>query len=332
MKSFFERLFGRRPNQIRTPTEDAPLPRTPQPAPRGAPAVNRHGLFTQFADGEHRFIAIDVETAMRWNGSICQVGFASVDRSGCIRTVGTLIDPECGFDPFNIKIHGITEERVRGAPTFRNAFMDMKPMLANNRLFQHSTFDQKAIAAACDGDGIPQPDLDWNDSIRVARRAWPEFRQDGGYGLANLREKLNLNFRHHDAIEDARAAATVVLMAEQKTGLSFDDLLKPARKSYPKNPTAPANPEGKHFGAVIVFTGSLTMPREKAVKVASGLGFEVKASVTRKTTHLVVGDQDLALLAGHEKSSKHRKAEDLITAGQNISIMGETEFRNMIDR
>ena len=45
---------------------------------------------------------------------------------------------------------------------------------------------------------------------------------------------------------------------------------------------------------------------------------------------LVVGDQDLSVLAGHEKSSKHRKAEDLIEKGQDIKILKESEFMRLV--
>ena len=41
---------------------------------------------------------------------------------------------------------------------------------------------------------------------------------------------------------------------------------------------------------------------------------------------LVVGDQDLELLAGHPKSLKHRKAEELIAKGQTIKVLSESEF------
>ena len=44
---------------------------------------------------------------------------------------------------------------------------------------------------------------------------------------------------------------------------------------------------------------------------------------------LVVGDQDIKKLAGHEKSSKHRKAEALILAGQSIRILRETDFKEL---
>ncbi len=41
------------------------------------------------------------------------------------------------------------------------------------------------------------------------------MRANGGYGLANLKSVLVLDFKHHDAGEDARAAAEVVLLAKQ---------------------------------------------------------------------------------------------------------------------
>lgn len=51
--------------------------------------------------------------------------------------------------------------------------------------------------------------------------------------------------------------------------------------------------------------------------------------MTKKTTLLVVGDTDVGRLAGHDKSSKHRKAEDLVAAGFPIRIIRETDFRQI---
>lgn len=50
----------------------------------------------------------------------------------------------------------------------------------------------------------------------------------------------------------------------------------------------------------------------------------------KTTTLLVVGDQDIQKLAGHEKSSKHRKAEQLIAEGQHIRILGESDFLRLV--
>jgi DNA polymerase-3 subunit epsilon len=90
------------------------------------------------------------------------------------------------------------------------------------------------------------------------------------------------------------------------------------------------NPDGELYGEVLVFTGALMMPRREAADLAAIVGCEVDASVTKRTTILVVGDQDLQRLAGHEKSSKHRKAEQLIANGQSIRILRETDFRELV--
>jgi len=38
------------------------------------------------------------------------------------------------------------------------------------------------------------------------------------------------------------------------------------------------------------------------------------------------------MLAGHEKSSKHIKAEQLISKGQPIRILGESDFMRIVSR
>jgi DNA polymerase-3 subunit epsilon len=80
-----------------------------------------------------------------------------------------------------------------------------------------------------------------------------------------------------------------------------------------------------------VFTGALETPRREAANMAARVGCRVDAGVTKHTTILVVGDQDVKKLTGHEKSSKHRKAEVLISSGQPIRILRETDFKQLVN-
>ncbi len=84
------------------------------------------------------------------------------------------------------------------------------------------------------------------------------------------------------------------------------------------------------YGNVLVFTGALSIPRQEAATAAAAAGCEVATSVTKHTTLLVVGDQDIRKLAGADKSSKHRKAEELMAKGQLIRIVGESDFGQLI--
>jgi len=107
-------------------------------------------------------------------------------------------------------------------------------------------------------------------------------------------------------------------------------MVEPGKRTYPPPITREGDPAGALSGASVVFTGTLSMSRNAAAELAAGVGMAVKATMNMQITHLVVGDQDLTVLAGHTKSSKHRKAEEMQSAGHPIMIMGETEFRALV--
>ena len=193
-------------------------------------------------DGPFRFIALDVETASAARGSICQLGLAFVDTGNGVASWSCHVDPETRFDPFNTKLHGIAAETVAGAPAFPELWEAVLPLLTPHHLVQHSNFDRRAIEAACLAYRLPAPDLSWTDSVKIARRAWPEFRGNGGHGLGHLKHALGLDFEHHDAGEDARAAAEVVLKAEKRLGEPFETIAQTKRKAQiglPLNENAP---------------------------------------------------------------------------------------------
>lgn len=68
----------------------------------------------------------------------------------------------------------------------------------------------------------------------------------------------------------------------------------------------------------------------EAASIAARAGSAVRDSVSRDTTLLVVGDQDIRKLDGHSKSSKHRKAEALVEGGGAIRIIGEGDFLRLV--
>ncbi|MDD2476039.1 MAG: hypothetical protein PHI32_09025, partial [Dysgonamonadaceae bacterium] len=143
---------------------------------------------------------------------------------------------------------------------------------------------------------------------------------------------------HHDALQDAIAAGLIVANACIIKEMSIEDwfqrigtpINQKARKSdYLASIKQDGNPEGSLFGENLVFTGALSLPRKEAAVIAAKIGCNVLDSVTQKTTILVVGTQDSTKLAGYEKSSKHRKAEELIEKGNQIKILTEKDFIKM---
>ena len=86
----------------------------------------------------------------------------------------------------------------------------------------HSSFDRQALDRTAEKYNLPMFPVAWLDSTVIARDAWPGLPS---YALPLLAEMLNIDFRHHDALEDARAATEVVLRACADTGRSIESWL-----------------------------------------------------------------------------------------------------------
>jgi DNA polymerase-3 subunit epsilon len=288
------------------------------------------------------FVVIDVETANPDSSSICQVGIASFQDGELVDSWVSLVNPEDDFNSFNVAIHGIDEDQVSNAPTWEQVFPQVHARLRDSIVVSHTTFDRTALRKACDRSGLPGCEYTWLDSTRVVRMTWPQFSK-AGYGLTNLARHFGIEYQAHDALEDARCAGLLVLRAMALTGLSPQQWLtrtaQPmgptghttrSTRSYPEQVKRDGNPEGELSGEVLVFTGSLTISRPEAADAAAAAGCSVESGVTRHTTLLVVGDQGLPRLAGRRKSSKHLKAEQLIAKGQQIRILGESDFLHLV--
>ncbi len=279
------------------------------------------------------FVAVDVETANPDFSSICQVGVASFQDGQLRESWKSLVNPEDYFDNVNVSIHGIDERAIHSSPKWGAIHEKLVTWLEGHIVVSHTSFDRAALLRTCEKNLGKPFECRWLDTARVVRRAWPTFAQ-AGYGLANVTAHLGIEFAHHDAREDARAAGEILLRAITETGLNVEQWLE--RVAQPVNPstllpiTRKANPDGLLYGEILVFTGTLSIPRRAAADAASAAGCEVAAGVTKQTTLLIVGDQDIRRLAGQEKSAKHRKAEELIANGQPIRIVGDSDFQRLL--
>lgn len=280
-----------------------------------------------------RFIALDVETANPDMSSICQIGIVHFEDGKPVETWSSLVDPQDYFDGMNVSIHGINEEDVRGAPIFKQISAEINRRVGGQVVAIHTAFDRSAITQAASRHGTMPPECYWLNTASVARRAWPEVAQRG-YGLAPLAVKLGIEFEHHDAAEDARAAGMILVRAMTEMGLDLagwlDRVKRPINPSHSGSVAQDGNPEGSLYGEVVAFTGALVIPRHEAADLAAHAGCETTDNVTKHTTLLIVGDQDIRMLNGHEKSNKHRKAEELIAKGKPIRILTESDFLSMV--
>ena len=167
-----------------------------------------------------------METANADRASICQIGIVHVQNGSVVDSWQTLVDPEDWFDPCNVSIHGIEESDVRGSPTLPEVRGELRRRLRGSVLVSHTSFDRIAFERAMTRYDLEQLQVTWLDSARIVRRAWPEKYARKGYGLRNVAYDLGISFKAHDALEDARAAAEVVLHACAHKSMSIDAWLR----------------------------------------------------------------------------------------------------------
>ena len=83
-----------------------------------------------------------------------------------------------------------------------------------------------------------------------------------------------------------------------------------------------------NFNIFLLITHDSPLPKAEAI--AAEIGCRVSSEVTKKTTLLVEGRQDIRKLAGHEKSKKRRRAEELIEQGVPLKILNEAQFETLV--
>lgn len=279
-----------------------------------------------------KFIAVDLETANPRMSSICQIGIVTFENGKEVDAEVRLVDPDDYFDPYNVAVHGITSQQVRGSPRFSDLHGWLCARTSGQVVACHTHFDRVALAQACGLHALDPLPCNWLDTALVARRAWSQFARSG-YGLSNLAQHFKIDFQHHDALHDARTAGLILLKAIEETGFDTDEWIKRCNSTLSPGSGVRIRRDGDGDGPLvgerIVFTGALQVSRREAADMAHEAGAAVEPNVTKSTTLLVVGDQDIEKLNGQEKSGKHRKVEKLIEAGQPIRILGEADFSCM---
>lgn len=301
------------------------------------------------------FCAIDFETANWYRGSPCAVGLVKVVDGRVVGSRRYLMRPPEGydeFDPFNIELHGITPAMVRGEPRFADrlpeilAFADGLPLVAHN-----AAFDMGVIRDACLVSDLPWPAASYACTLVYSRVTWSLL----SYSLPWVAEAAGVAFDHHHEPEaDAQAAASVLLAiakyhrattleeiataAHAQLGSMTEDEWSGCHRTWvggrsdvpPANPNA--SPDHPFYGREIVFTGALSsMTRAMAWGRVAEVGGRPAPGVTKHTNVLVVGYQDARKLRpGEELSAKARKARDLRELGQQVEVMPENDFVQLL--
>lgn len=163
---------------------------------------------------DETIVVFDVETADKHHTRLCQIGLVELDAQTLdIKSeFNQFIDPECSFDYYNTKVHGISEVQTDGQPNFKQVWDNLLSnyFKDNQKIVGHNLkFDIAALDKVCANYGIELPTMYVRDTYTMAKHLRPEARS---YTLDKVASWFGYDLSddaHHDALNDARATAFI---------------------------------------------------------------------------------------------------------------------------
>lgn len=242
-------------------------------------------------------------------------------------------------DVFITQLTGITNEMLAAAPGPEEVIPQFLDFLADAVLIGHNAnFDINFLYDTAETVGRTLSN-DFIDNLRIARKVFPELPH---HRLADIAKACAIpQPEAHRAEADCLVTAGCFecmkskILAEQTEA----DFAKLFDKSYRRQEalanvtanTTDIDETNPIFGKVVVFTGALsTMSRLNAFQIVADLGATPQDSVTKKTNFLVIGKADFVKSVKEGKTTKMKKAESLIAKGNDLAILSEDAFFDLI--
>ena len=156
-----------------------------------------------------RFVAFDVETPNRRNNRMSAIGVTVIEDGEITDSFYSLVNPETAFDAFNVRLTGISEETVWGAPTFPDVWVQIEPLLSSGLLIAHNAvFDLQVLKKCLRDYEIPwKPYVRYACTVQMGRRLLPGM----SHKLNDLCAFYGICLDHHQADSDSRACAEILL-------------------------------------------------------------------------------------------------------------------------
>ena len=272
------------------------------------------------------YTVIDIETTglSPAHDDIIEIGCVKY-RSGCeVEEFHTLVCPPAAryderyVNSFITYLTGITHEMLKDAPKFNEIAASLWSFLDGELLVGHNVnFDINFLYDTFQEESNQLLQNDFLDTMRLARRCLPDLDH---HRLSDLDEYFDIGGDHHRAVADCLITNTVLIELSkivQEKNINLTTMQGRSLHNIQGDPTR-FIPDHPFYNKHCVFTRKLKhYSREDAAKLVADIGGHSTNSVTKKTNFLIVGNFDYVPSVTGGKSTKVKKAEQLILNGQD---------------
>lgn len=285
------------------------------------------------------FISLDVESATT-DHMICQLGICVVANKEIVERKTWFIQPPANkYDWKCMKVHNITAEMTQNAPTFDQAWQEIKEYLSDTTLVAHNAanYDEVALRKNLAYYHIDDSNINtFVDTISI-------------WGKRIALDELCAGYEwpvdgHHNALWDAEMCAKIYLeyLAGNKPNWQLVDErhmskdTKPIKSSHEdiakkkikgdvlfqdlSNAKADNNP---FYDRKVVITGEFELERNRIAEILKNMGADVNTSISKKTHYVLVGTAP--------GPSKMTKITQLKEEGYDIRLLSESDFNRIVN-
>lgn len=157
------------------------------------------------------FIALDFETANHYRKSVCSIGMVKVENGKIVDEFYSLVKPTpFNFEPLFTRIHGLNEVDCFNAPEFNRIWSSIYSWFNNQIILGHNVSFEKSVLKHLSLEyQIDFNVLEFMCSLNISRKLLPGLEN---HKLPKVYNYLfNKKMKHHNALDDARAAAEIMI-------------------------------------------------------------------------------------------------------------------------
>lgn len=288
------------------------------------------------------YVMIDIETtglSPDWD-SIIEVAAIKIENGEIINEYSSFVEYNDKLPEFITNLTGITNEMLIGAPSPQIVMKKLSDFIGNDIIIGYNVnFDINFLYDYFDKHLNQKLNNDYVDCMRIARKLYPEKKHHRLKDMVSLFD-IKVDTEHR-ALDDCITTKLVydnlrnIIASKYKDIKQFIKLFSQTSKwiNAKEITTTKTSFDETHplYGKKCVFTGTLeNMKRQEAMQLVVDFGGEVQNNVTKETNYLVLGNNDYCTSIKGGKSNKQKKAEELLIKGQDISIIPESVFYDMI--
>ena len=275
---------------------------------------------------------VDVETSglSPNHHRVLSVAVVNLDSSGRVEVeFTTLFNPGC--DPGPVHIHGLTLDRLAGAPTFDQIAPQLAAMLHGRTMVAHNaSFDHGFLASELNRAKVEHSVNRRLCTMALSRRLQLDVPN---HKLSTLAQHWKIQQRNaHDALDDARVTSQVFAHSAalaRTLGMPLPVVnCSVSNRGYPvtvtripclwKNPGRLGEQDALVQGMKVAVTGDTRIPRQQLADRMTAAGLDVMNSVSGQTSVVVCNQPQI----GTGKLQRAReKGIRVIAEDQLISLL-----------